>query len=195
MVFEQFKDLIIENKGPYSKKSLKLGLDNFGSTLDYIQALNYGRNSSKDNFFLVIDEQVGTCGTKHAFLYELIKEQGWEDWELVLGIYIINCENTPQACEILEDTQLFEVPNAHSYLKYKGEIIDATKIGSEKLEFKSTIQQETKIDSYQINEFKKKQHQTFLRRWVGDSELGCSLSFNRVWSIREQIIEILSSEQ
>jgi len=192
MIFEQFKDLKIENKGPYSKKCIELGLDNFGATLDYIQALKYGRNSSKDNYFLVIEEQVGTCGTKHAFLYELIKEQGWSDWELILGIYIITCENTPQACEILEETGLFEVPNAHSYLKYKGEIIDATKIGSEKLEFKSTIQKEIKIDSPQINEFKKKQHQTFLRKWVGDNELGCSLSFDRVWNIREQIIEILS---
>ena len=192
MIFEQFKDLKIENKGPYSDKCLELELDNFGSTLDYIQNLKYGRNSSKDDYFLVLSEQVGTCGTKHAFLYEIIKEQGWNDWELILGIYIINCENTPQACEILEETELFEVPNAHSYLKYKGKIIDATKVGSEKLEFKSTIQQETKIDSHQINEFKKKQHQMFLRRWVGDNELGCSLSFQRVWNIREQIIEILS---
>jgi len=192
MIFKQFSNLIIDNKGPYSKKCIELKLNNFGSILDYIQKIKYGRNSSKDNYFLVLEEQVGTCGTKHAFLYELIKEQGWNDWDLVLGIYIINCENTPQACEILEETQLFEVPNAHSYLKYKGEIIDATKAGSEKLEFKSTIQQETKIESHQINEFKKKQHQTFLRRWVGDNELGCSLSFQRVWNIREQIIEILS---
>ena len=64
--------------------------------------------------------------------------------------------------------------------------------GSEKLEFKNTLLQETVIDSYQINEFKKQQHQAFLRRWVGDNELGCSLSFHKVWGIREQIIELLS---
>ena len=194
MIFEEFKDLTIEDKGPYSKKCLDLKLNNFGVALDYIQELKYGRNSSKDNYFLVIEEQVGTCGTKHAFLYELIKEQGWVDWDVISGIYLIDCVNTPQACELLEETELFEVPNAHSYLKYKGEIIDATKAGSEKLEFKSTIQQETKIDSHQINEFKKKQHQVFLRRWVGDNELGCSLSFQRVWGIREQIIDILSEK-
>jgi len=192
MIFKEYSNFTIENKGSYSAKSLELGLNNFGKLLNYIQALNYGRNSSKDNYFLVIEEQVGTCGTKHAFLYEVIKEQGWSDWELILGIYLIDCENTPEACALLEETELFEVPNAHTYLKYKGKIVDATKKDSEKLAFKSSILQEIKIDSHQINEFKKQQHQTFLRRWVGDNELGCSLSFQRVWNIREQIIELLS---
>ena len=193
MIFEEFKNLEIIDKGDYSRKVLSMDISNFGELLDYIQKIRYGRNTNKDNYFLVLEENIGTCGTKHAFLYELIKEQKWQDWELVLGIYLINCENTPQACNILETTGLFEVPNAHSYLKYKGNIIDATKLGSDKLEFKETILQEINIDSYQINEFKKKRHIAFMRRWVGDNELGCSLSFEKVWNIREQIIETLSN--
>jgi|LGVF01.1.fsa_nt_gb hypothetical protein len=192
MNFNKFEDFRIHNKGKYSEKCIELGLNNFGLLLNYIQKLDYARNSSKDDYLLVFSEKKGTCGTKHALLYEVIKEQKWGNWELVLGIYLINCDNTPEACDLLEKTELFEVPNAHSYLKYKGNIIDATKIGSEKLEFKNTLLQETVIDSYQINEFKKQQHQAFLRRWVGDNELGCSLSFHKVWGIREQIIELLS---
>jgi len=194
MSFEKFNDLTIKREGEFSNLSLELGFNNFGELLRHIQHLNYGRNSSKDNYSLIFKEKKGTCGTKHAFLYEVIKEQKWSDWELVLGIYLINCANTPEVCDILEETELFEVPNAHTYLKYKGEIIDATKTESDKLLFVNELKQETVIESYQINEFKKIQHQKFLKRWVGDNELGCSLSFHKVWAIREQIIEKLSIE-
>ncbi|MEN8138847.1 MAG: hypothetical protein ABFR62_10490 [Bacteroidota bacterium] len=193
MTFREFDVLEIKPSGKYSDYSLELGLDNFGSLLRFIQSLDYGRNSNKDDYFLVVEEKKGTCGTKHAFLYELIKEQNWHGWELVIGIYLIDCDNTPEACDLLEETELFEVPNAHTYLKYEGKIIDATKPGSDKLEFKSKLLSETKIDSHQINQFKTDLHRKFLKRWVGDNELGCSLSFHKVWNIREQIIELLSA--
>ena len=194
MIFNEFDILEIEAKGEYSEYCLSRGISDFGSLLRLVQNFDYGRNSNKENLFLVMEEERGTCGTKHAFMYELIKEQGWPDWELVLGVYIIDCENTVEACYLLEQTELFEVPNAHTYLKYKSDIIDATKIGSEGLAFKARLMSETKIDSNQIGVFKTELHRKFIKRWMGDNELGCTLSFDRIWGVREKIIEILSEK-
>ena len=190
--FLQFDEYLINNTGDYSRYTLSLNILNLGDLLRVIQAIPYGRNSSKESFRVVFSDNIGTCATKHAFVIEVIKEQGWKGFELILGIYLINCDNTPIACDLLEETELFEVPNAHTYLKFNNKIIDATKIGSENLEFVNTLQQEIRINSDQIYEFKKLQHQKFIRRWSGDNELGCSFNLVKIWNIREQIIDLLS---
>jgi len=192
MSFEGFNSIQIENKGAISEEFLKLELTNLGDALRYIQNLDYGRNSDKENRLLVLQEQRGTCGTKHATLYELIKEQGYSNWELFLGVYIIDSENTEEAEDLLLDSGVFECPNAHVYLKYNGETIDATKKDSDKLQFRSRLVKEEQIEAEQISDYKKEYLITFMKDWYKESELSCSHPYQYVLDLRERIIQKLS---
>lgn len=61
-------DFKIEPKGKISDDFLKRRITNFHQAINYIQNLDHGRNSNKDDLSTIFIDNKGTCSTKHAVL-------------------------------------------------------------------------------------------------------------------------------
>ena len=62
----------------------------------YVKNLPYKRNSDKENSNVIIEENGGTCSTKHAYLKRISEELSMENLQLMLGIFMMNAKNTPK---------------------------------------------------------------------------------------------------
>jgi len=61
-------------EAPLSKACQQQAIVDFHQAVDWINQLSYGRNSRKDQLECLLDEQRGTCSTKHAFIAQLAIE-------------------------------------------------------------------------------------------------------------------------
>jgi hypothetical protein len=140
---------------------------------------------------LIIPEQKGTCSTKHAFIKQLAIEAQQEAVQLCLGIYQMNEANTKGVGKVLNNYNLDYIPEAHSYLKIDGNIIDITHPKSNKTLFVNSLLKEEAIQPQQISTYKVNWHQNFLKQWLTTAQL--PYSFQEIWNIREECIASLSS--
>lgn len=108
----------------------------FEEASNFVKNLAYKRNSNKENINVIIEENGGTCSTKHAYLKRISDEFSMENVQLMLGIFMMNAKNTPKIKSILEKYNLLEMPEAHNYLRIDGKIIDCTRKGSSENDFK-----------------------------------------------------------
>ncbi len=170
-----------------SNQFLQRGISSFEEACSYIKALPYGRNADKHDSLCVFKDQKGTCSTKHALLKRLAEENGQNDIELMMGIFRMNGQNTPQTEQVLSAYGLSYMPEAHNYLKYKDTVIDCTT--SKQLDFQPDLMEESIIQPEQITDYKVAYHKLFLSEWLKMAQL--SYSLYEIWAIREKCIAAL----
>jgi len=162
--------------------------------IDWVRALPYGRNQSRNNPLLVLEEMKGTCSTKHAFLKMYADENDeLKKTKLVIGIFKMNELNTPQIAEILKECGLAYLPEAHCYLISGKARIDATKRGFNIADFEEDILKEIPIEIEQIGDYKVDMHKDFLKNWLVENKL--NLDLEDLWKIREKCIDVLSIQE
>ena len=177
--------------GPDSESFLRCSINSFRSAAKHLNKLPYGRNADRANYRLVLDEHRGTCSTKHALLAAVAIEQGLPV-SLTIGIYDMSEANTPGVGRVLEAHGLVSIPEAHCHLIYAGRRVDITRSGINAQEVIARFHDEWTIEPSQIGAHKIALHQHFLRDWLG-KERHVALSYEQLWSIREECILALGS--
>lgn len=175
---------------PLSKLLLSKQITDFKSAITYINQLPYGRTSNRSDYRLILPENKGTCSTKHAFLKQLAIENHQNIVELYIGIYQMNETNTKGVGSVLDHYNLDSIPEAHTYLKINGNILDITRTTENNTSFEDSLLTEQQILPHQIADYKVTWHQNFLKQWITDKQL--SYSFDEIWKIREECITALS---
>ena len=141
----------------------------------------------KENINVIIEENGGTCSTKHAYLKRISEEFSMENVQLMLGIFMMNAKNTPKIKSVLEKYNLLEMPEAHNYLRVEGKILDCTRKNSSENDFINELAEEIEINPNQITDFKVQYHQEFLKKYLlQHSEIQYPLE--KFWKIREECI-------
>ncbi len=184
-------DFKIESSDEISAQFLKREIFSFRDAARFIQNLDYGRNSDKNNLKAVFTENKGTCSSKHALLKSLAVENGFYGIQLTIGIFRMNGTNTPKIKDRLLKYDIDFIPEAHTYLKYRGQYFDYTRTGSSAEDFLDDLLFEVEIQPNEIGEQKIEIHQTFLNNWV-DKNSELKYSAKEIWDIREECIADLS---
>lgn len=156
-----------------------------------VRNFKYGRNERRDAFDQVWYNRIGTCSTKHAFLYQIAQVNGFENIQLVVGVYLMTEDNTPQVSEVLERHELTGIPEAHTYLKVGANYLDATSNTSSYEAFANDILEERFVQPDFLIADKITYHREFLRKWIETT--GSTLSLDQLWAIREACIQTLSA--
>lgn len=184
-------DFPLHANAPASAALRARGLHTFAAACAFVQQLAYARNTDKTNPLCVLNENCGTCSTKHALLKTLADENGYSNIQLVLGLFLMNGENTPAVAPVLVHYNIPEMPEAHNYLLYEGGRFDFTKPGFSPDKFVDDLLEEHVIEPDQISEYKVEYHRTFMQRWL---QLHPEIPYDAVeyWAIREQCIAALS---
>ena len=172
-------------------KSFKI--DTWEGLIKYIQSLSYGRTSNRYDISLVLSEKKGTCSSKHALLKQVADLNKIPNVKLILGMYKMNQENTPNIGNELSKNKIDYIPEAHCYLMINNERIDITTNNSEIKKIEKDIISEKEIQPSQVSEYKVNYHKEFLRNWITKSKT--NFNFNEIWDIREKCIENLSKKQ
>lgn len=184
-------DFNIENTGPVSEKFIAKNIRTFQEAILFVKELPYQRNENKKDLLTVFNDNCGTCSTKHALLKLLAGENNFKNLELILGIFKMNAENTPAVKNTLAKYNLEYIPEAHNYLRYKGERMDFTKVEWKFLEYVQDIMEETVILPEQIADYKVAYHKQFLEKWLQENSQ-VPYGLDEIWRIREQCIKDLS---
>src|SRR5688572_26927349 len=118
-------DFELSSTGQLSQIARRKGFDRFAALAEHVRALPYGRVVGTSPS-AVLDEQRGTCSSKHALLARIGREANRPDIELFVGIYQMNDVNTPGVGEVLAGHGLISVPEAHCYLRVGARRFDFT---------------------------------------------------------------------
>ena len=183
-------NFILNSKHPLSKSCIEQGFTDFASVCHFVQQLPYGRNTNRSDFTSIIQENKGTCSTKHAFLKALALENNAQRIKLCLGIYKMKESNTKGIGAVLTKYNLEYIPEAHTYLKHENNICDFTRIEQSLLSFNNDLLIEEEILPHQIGEYKINVHRAFIKDWIVSENSPYSL--NEIWTIREACIAQLS---
>lgn len=167
-----------------------LGIIKFEDLKQYVRAIPYGRTSDRGNLNLVLRENRGTCSSKHALVKAIAIENEITGLDLVIGMYKMTSVNTPNIGDAIKNSPLSYIPEAHCYLKYNGQRIDLTAIGTSFERIQADLLEEQIIKPSQIGSYKVIYHQAYLKTWIKEKSI--SLDFEEVWSIREACIKNLS---
>jgi hypothetical protein len=181
----------LKNKGEVSSGFLQMGIGDFHKALLFVGNLPYGRNSSRDQYDLVLSELKGTCSTKHALLAALCSEHEIEEVKLYTGVYEMNESNTPGVGTVLRKYELHALPEAHCYLKYEQHRFDFTRLGISGEPINEFLA-EVEITSSQIGDYKLQFHRSYLPTWLEQYRLTTKLNADDLWKIREECIKELS---
>lgn len=133
---------------------MKYPFKSFEEACIYVKNMPYKRNSDKENIYVIIKENGGTCGTKHAYLKRIAEEFSMKNVQLMLGIFMMNAKNTPKIKPVLEKYNLLEMPEAHNYLRVEGKILDCTRKNASENDFVNELVEEIEIEPNQITDFK-----------------------------------------
>lgn len=184
-------NFVFKNNQSVSALFIERGATDFSQACDFIRALPYRRNSSKNDPSIIFRENCGTCSTKHAALFLLAQENEIPGIQLMLGIYRMNRQNTPGIGDTLEKNGIEFLPEAHNYLRVNGEILDCTGLNSSTASFSEELMQEIAITPAQIGDFKVNFHQSFIREWLQHTNY--EFTFEQTWQIREDCIRALAN--
>jgi hypothetical protein len=176
--------------GKVSQAFLERGMKDFAAAAEHIQQMPYGRNANKLNLLTVFTDGCATCSTKHAILKQLADENGAEGVRLILCLFKMDAKNTRSVKDILERSRLSYMPEAHNYLRVKGELLDVTKKNWSIERFPEAIMEEHEIMPEQITDYKVAYQKSFMNKWLGEHpEIGYSLE--ELFAIREECIKAL----
>jgi len=178
--------------GEISGAFLQARLIDYRAAARFVSRLPYGRNANVNGPLMVIHEGRGTCSTKHALLRRLAMEQGI-DVALVIGIYEMHERNTPGVGPVLKRYGLATLPEAHCYLRFRGNRIDVTReVGANPPEPIACFLHEENIRPEQIGDYKTALHRHFLQRWMAGTGVAGGRNLDEIWRIREECIAALS---
>jgi len=162
----------------------------FDDCVHYIHQLPYGRNTHRDDFSLVLEENKGTCSTKHALIKALADEQNIL-LSLVLGIFLTTSDHDPRIAPLLEKYNLPAIPEAHCFLKFREVRFDITFSGEIQFPSQDEIINEYLITPTQIGKYKVQKHKDFIDAWIAENHI--TYSAEQIWDIREEWINLLSA--
>ncbi|UWZ82028.1 hypothetical protein [Occallatibacter riparius] len=180
------------NSGEISRAFIRWRISDLREAARLVQSLPYARNARPECPLAVLDEECGTCSTKHALMQRLANEQHIS-MKLIVGIYEMSGHNTPGVGEVLKPFGLSSLPEAHCYLRLRGKRIDLT--GLPHTQGRKPIQHfllEETIEPDEITDYKVWLHKCALEAWSTRLTLG-QYSTPELWRIREQCIRALSS--
>ncbi|MCR9170922.1 MAG: hypothetical protein NXI10_00405 [bacterium] len=155
-----------------------------------VRNFKYGRGEDRGDFESVWYRRMGTCSTKHGFLYQIAQLNELDSVELLVGIYLMTPENTPKVKDVLNSYQLDGIPEAHCYLKVGGTYVDATSNSSSYEKIASDILQERTVEPEFLITEKIQHHRKFLRSWL--KLANAPYSEEKLWKIREECIAALT---
>jgi hypothetical protein len=137
-------NLIIKPHSSISNAFLQKNISTLWNAIEYIHKLPYGRTTNRESYSQVLAEEKGTFSVKHALIAALAEELSLP-LKLILGIFLITNENTPQAATVLKRYNLIAIPEAHCYLKYSKTNLDITFPDSSDFSFNLKLEQEMNI--------------------------------------------------
>ncbi|GGH06859.1 hypothetical protein FAZ19_03780 [Sphingobacterium alkalisoli] len=190
LFFEPIDFTIDQAKGEVSNSFDALGINSFGEAADWVSALNYRRNSDKNNPLCLFEDNCGTCSTKHVLLKRLADENGHPELQLMLGIFYMTAKNTPAIKDVLKKYNLKYIPEAHSYIRAYNYILDYTGIGINETKFELELRAEVEIQADQATDSKVSYHKDYLTTWIDKN--GVSYSLDELWKIREECIKAIT---
>lgn len=165
------------------------GVVTFEDLVRCVQRFHYGRNANRSDLSLVWRERKGSCSSKHAFLKMMADLNKISDVELIMCIYRMSEHNTPGIGEILKKSKLEFIPEAHCFLKIRGEERDLTFENSSIQRLERDMLTRQQIQPSEVIERKIEIHQSFIKKWLEEEK--SSHSFEEVWKIREECIAAL----
>lgn len=184
---KQLPDFPIRPTGEISEAFLESGVSTFHRAVGTVRDLPYGRTSHKTRLSLVLEEERGTCSTKHALLAQLATEQGVDSVRLTLGVYEMDEQNTPGVGRVLSEHGLDSILEAHCYLTIDGRRYDFTEPDAD-LPVDELLYEE-QIRPSQIGDYKARLHRRRLAAWGERNHPGRST--DELWAIREACIAAL----
>lgn len=180
----------LSSQDSLTKLAVGLGIKTWQDLVEYVQKLPYGRNKNRTEFALVLTEQKGTCSSKHAVLKKIADQNKIPAVKLILGIYKMNAQNTPNIGTIIGDSSIAFIPEAHCYLMIQGRYYDFTTQEADFSQIEKDILHEKEISPEQVVDFKVDYHRSFLKEWLIDTK--STYNLDEIWKIREQCIENLT---
>lgn len=187
-----YREISLNANDATTQKLKAVGLLNWNDFLEYVRRLPYGRNSHRSEPTLCINEQKGTCSTKHALIKYVAEENGIPGIDLVLGIYKMHSGNTPGVEKVLNHYGIEYIPEAHCYVRWNQRYFDATTLHADIHRIRQEVLLEEIIQAEQVDVYKPQWHQAYLRQWI--LEQGIPFSFEQIWRIREECISAISAK-
>lgn len=183
-----FPNAEIKAGKPISDAFLQKGITSFQAACHFVKNLPYHRNEER-NANCVLKEMQGVCSTKHALLKQLANELDLQEIKMMLGVFKMNAQNTPKVKTVLESSQLDYIPEAHTYFRVNGVLIDLTTSESFTAEFEPDLLYEQEYSPNQIGDWKVNFHKDFLSNYI--AKQNWTISLNQLWQVREECIEAL----
>lgn len=174
----------------YSTAFRELGIHDFHAACNYLMQLPYGRNANRHDFLLTLQEGKGTCSSKHALLAYLADENRQMEIELIVGIFLMSVETHPKLTEFFSDKPYECIPEAHCYLRYKGERFDYTDSSDTLERIAPKIVREQRAEPQQLVDWKPMIHKHYLEGWLKRNPQ-IELTPDELWEQREICISLL----
>jgi beta-phosphoglucomutase-like phosphatase (HAD superfamily) len=184
----------IKSNQRVSKAFTENNIFDFKQAVSFLRNIPYGRNTNKQDLTTVFSDACGTCSSKHALLKQLAMENSIDEVKLIIGLFEMNAENTPEVADTLKQNNLDYMPEAHCYLKIDNEIIDVMKVNSKPENFVDDLIEEIEIQPNDITDFKVNYHKMYLEKWLLDNR-EIEISLNELWAIREECIMDLQNDR
>lgn len=167
-----------------------LGANDYKSAAFLVQSLPYKRNQDKLHPLAVLQEQCGTCSSKHILLKKLAEENQLNDVQLILGIFMMNALNTPAVKSTLHNARVEGIPEANCYLKVNHQIFDFTNQHLLPEHYVPYLLKEVRVEADDLQQHKADYHKAYLAQWL-TQQVDCTLTLESVWQLREQCIRDL----
>jgi hypothetical protein len=176
---------------PFTRLFLERGVTDFHAACAYVQALPYGRNTTRGDFSQILTEGKGACSGKHALLASLAEEHGEMEIELIAGMFLLSGETHNYLAPFFEDKPYTAIPEFHCYLRYKGERFDYTGPGNPMERIAPKIVREQRIEPHQVVDWKPKIHAEYLQGWLRRNPQ-IDRTFEQLWEERETCITLMT---
>ena len=118
-------DVEIKECGEFSKIFLRQGIHSFHSACRQVKAMTYGANSDSTQSKLLLEENQGTCSTKHGAIAHLAQELNLPIYKN-LGFYRLNDTIVTGVNDIIAPYELSYIPQIHCFLGYENYRVDLT---------------------------------------------------------------------
>lgn len=187
-----YPDFEIKPTGRISLEFIKKDILTFSQASFFVRSLPYRRNENKADLITIFSDSCGTCSTKHALLKQLADENNFKGLQLIIGLFKMNGNNTPEISRTFKQYGLDFIPEAHCYLKFKNQIFDYTKVHSKSSDFIDDLIEEIEISPEQITDYKIAYHKKYLENWLTNNRQ-LNFTLNDLWAIREQCIQDLAA--
>lgn len=180
----------ITSEETLSQSLIAKGISNLSELSEWLKELPYHRISDNTNLGLTITENCGTCSSKHAFFKFICESNGYQEFDLCIGIYKMSEKNTPGIGSALTISELDYIPEAHCYMSMGNDVLDLTKPNSIYDAVKEDILIEQVVELDQLQTFKPEFHKAYIAKWKTENDI--HLSLDDLWKIREACIFNLS---